>query len=90
MSIGNGGYTIVSNSTIVGNRASQFGGGALFGTISPATCAFSLTNQSRIEDNVALGAAQIYSVCSADVLFDSTTVVMSAATSQVCGTTCGR
>ena len=84
ISIGNGGFARISNSSIEANTARQFGGGLLFGTFSPATCGFTLDRGTVVRDNVALGAAQVYTICSADVLFEDVTVQLSATTSQVC------
>lgn len=75
-----GAVLTISNSTITGNRAGQFGGGLAVGS---GTGALRIISGSVLSGNSAKGGAQLYMDGSADVFVSDSTIEMSVDDSQV-------
>ena len=86
--LGPGGNLTVTNTSILGNKVGQFGGGCFLGVLatssSSSTCAAAFHSGSVLAGNVGShGGAQLYSTCNGPLDFADSDVRMTTDASQV-------
>lgn len=88
LSVGLGGALVLSNTTVTGNFAGLFGGGALFGGVASGsgTCSVNITQGTLVQANIAKrSASQLAINCAGALAVDTSTIDLGVSEAEVRG-----